>query len=52
MALADESNNNMAVTKIDQTNKGAQSLPIPGILIFFIVVIKFMAPNIEEIHAK
>lgn len=47
-----DNNNNIAVTKIDQTNNGAPSRVMPGALIFLIVVRKFMAPNIEEIPAK
>ena len=47
-----DNNNKTAVTKIDQTNNGILSKVIPGALIFIIVVIKFIAPNIEEIPAK
>ena len=42
-----DNNNNIAVTKIDQTNNGTPSIVMPGTLIFPIVVIKFMAPNID-----
>lgn len=37
---------------MDQTNNGILSKVIPGALIFIIVVIKFIAPNIDEIPAK
>ena len=47
-----ESNNKIAVTKIDQTNKGILSMVIPDALILIMVVIKLRAPNIEEIPAK
>jgi len=36
----------------DHTNKGSLSKDIPGALIFIIVVIKFMAPIIEEAPAQ
>ena len=45
-------NNKYVVTKIDQTNKGNLSMVIPGARILKIVVIKFIAPKIEEIPAK
>src|SRR5690606_21844070 len=44
--------NKKAVTNTDQTNKGILSIPIPGALIFKIVVIKFIAPKIEEAPDK
>jgi len=47
-----ESNKRIAVIKIDQTNNGMRSIVIPACLPFNIVVIKFMAPPIEEIPAK
>lgn len=47
-----DNNNKKAVTKTDQTNKGILSIVIPGALILNIVVIKFIAPNIEDIPAK
>jgi hypothetical protein len=47
-----ESNNNTAVTNIAQPNKGTLCNTCPGIRIFIIVVMKFIAPNIEEIPAK
>lgn len=42
----------MAVTNTDHTNNGNLSHVIPGALILTIVVIKFIAPNIEDIPAK
>jgi hypothetical protein len=47
-----ESNNKTVVTKIDQTNKGVFLKVIPSIRIFIIVVIKLIAPKIEEAPAK
>jgi hypothetical protein len=47
-----ESNNKKAVIKMDHTNKGSLSIVIPGALILNMVVIKFMAPKIEEAPAK
>ena len=38
--------------KTAQTNNGILCIVIPGLLIFKIVVMKFIAPNIEEIPAK
>ena len=46
------SNNNTAVTKIAQPNNGTLCSTCPGIRIFITVVMKFIAPNIEEIPAK
>jgi hypothetical protein len=40
-----------AVTRIDQENKGILCRVIPGVLIFNIVVIKFIAPSIDEAPA-
>ena len=40
-----------AVTKIDQENKGILCKVIPGVLIFKIVVMKLIAPKIEEAPA-
>lgn len=40
------------VTKIDHTNKGVLLKVIPSIRIFIIVVIKLIAPKIEEAPAK
>lgn len=42
----------IAVTKIAQQNNGNLCIVIPGLRIFKIVVIKFIAPNIEEIPAR
>jgi len=47
-----DSNNNTAVTKIAQPNSGTLCSTCPGIRILMIVVMKFIAPNIEEIPAK
>jgi len=44
--------NKMAVKNTDQTNRGNLCIVIPGTRIFNIVVMKFIAPNIEEIPAK
>jgi hypothetical protein len=41
-----------AVINTDHTNKGNLSIVIPGVLIFKIVVIKFIAPIIEEAPAQ
>jgi hypothetical protein len=40
------------VTKIAQTNKGNLCIVIPGALIFNTVVIKFIAPKIDDIPDK
>ncbi len=47
-----DNNNKIAVNKTDHTNKGIRSIVIPGALIFIMVVMKFIAPNIEDIPAK
>jgi hypothetical protein len=47
-----DNNNKKAVIRTDQTNKGILSKVIPGALILKIVVIKFMAPIIEEAPAQ
>jgi len=47
-----DSNSNIAVINTAHTNKGILCIVIPGALIFNIVVIKFIAPKIEEIPAK
>jgi hypothetical protein len=47
-----DNNNRIAVMKIAQTNKGILCIVIPGALIFKIVVMKFIAPKIEEIPAR
>ena len=41
-----------AVTKTDQTNKGVRKLSIAGGFMLMIVVIKLMAPRIDEIPAR
>lgn len=47
-----DNNNSIAVTNIAHTNKGNLCIVIPGALIFNIVVIKLIAPNIDEIPDK
>lgn len=47
-----DKSNNIAVIKTAHTNRGILCIVIPGALIFRIVVIKFIAPNIDEIPAK
>jgi len=47
-----DNNNNIAVIRTAQTNKGIRCKVIPGALMLRIVVIKFIAPNIEDIPAK
>ena len=47
-----DSSNNTAVTTTAQPNSANLCNLIPGALIFRIVVMKFIAPNIEEIPAK
>jgi hypothetical protein len=47
-----DNNNNTAVIKTDQQNKGVRSINIPNLRKLPIVVIKFTAPKIEEIPAK
>ena len=42
----------MAVINTAHTNNGILCIVIPGARIFRIVVMKFIAPNIEEIPAK
>ena len=47
-----DNSNKTTVTSIDQTNKGNLSKSTPGARIFKTVVIKLIAPRIEEIPAK
>jgi len=47
-----DNNNNTAVIKTDQTNKGTFSIDIPYPRIFKIVEIKLIAPIIDEAPAK
>jgi hypothetical protein len=47
-----ERSNRIAVINTDQTNNGIRSKDIPFDRIFIIVVIKFIAPKIDEIPAK
>jgi hypothetical protein len=42
----------MAVMNTDQTNKGIRSNEIPYVRILIVVVMKLIAPRIEEIPAK
>jgi len=42
----------MAVIKTAHTKRGNLCIVIPGVLIFRTVVMKFIAPNIEEIPAR
>jgi hypothetical protein len=44
--------NKKAVIKTDQTKRGNWCIPKPGLRILKIVVIKLIAPRIEEIPAK
>ena len=43
-----DNNNKNAVTNMDQANKGILCKVIPGALILRIVVIKFIAPKIDD----
>lgn len=47
-----DSNNKKTVIKIDQTNKLTRSIVIPGARILKIVVMKLIAPRIDDIPAK
>jgi hypothetical protein len=47
-----DNNNKNAVIKTAQTNKGILCIFIPGVLILITVVIKFIAPKIEDAPAK
>jgi hypothetical protein len=47
-----ESNNNKAVIPTDHTNKGIRSKVILGARILIIVVMKLIAPRIDEAPAK
>lgn len=47
-----ERSKRIAVMYTDQTNRGVRSQFIPGARILMIVVIKLMAPRIEETPAK
>lgn len=42
----------MAVINTAHTNRGILCIVIPGVLMFRIVVIKFMAPRIDDIPAR
>jgi hypothetical protein len=47
-----DNNNKKAVIKTAHTNRGVRWAFIPGTLIFSIVTIKFIAPNIDETPAR
>ena len=47
-----ERSNKIAVIITDQTNKGVRSHLIPGVRILIIVVMKLIAPRIEETPAR
>ena len=47
-----ESSSSQAVTRIDQTKSGILCSVMPGARMLKIVVMKLMAPRIEEIPAK
>ena len=47
-----ESNNKIAVINTAHTNSGSLCIVIPGARMFKIVVIKLIAPKIEEAPAK
>ena len=47
-----DSTSKKTVTKIDQTNKGILCRVISGVLILNIVVIKFIAPKIDDAPAR
>lgn len=47
-----DNNNNTAVINTAHTNNGILCIVIPGVLILITVVIKFIAPNIDDIPAK
>lgn len=47
-----DNNKRIAVMNTDQTNKGIRSNEIPYARILIVVVIKLIAPKIEEIPAK
>ena len=47
-----DSNSKTAVIKTDQTNKGILSNDIPGALMLIIVVMKFIAPIMEDAPAQ
>ena len=47
-----DNNNKTAVTSTDHTKRGTWCMFIPGARILIIVVIKLIAPRIEDIPAK
>lgn len=50
--IGNDNNNNIAVINIPHTNNGIACNVNPGALIFNIVLIKFIAPNSDDIPAK
>ena len=51
-STGNDNNNNTAVINTAHTSNGILWNTIPGALMFIIVVIKFIAPSIDEIPAK
>ena len=47
-----DSNNNTAVISTDQTNNGNLCIVIPGQRMLIMVVIKLIAPRIDEVPPK
>jgi hypothetical protein len=47
-----DKSNNTAVIITDHTNKGVRSHVIPGVRILIIVVIKLIAPRIDDTPAR
>ena len=47
-----DSNNKIAVIKIDHTNKGSRRIDIPRARILYIVTMKLIAPAIDETPAR
>jgi hypothetical protein len=47
-----DSNNKIAVIKIDHTNKGSRRIDIPRARILYMVTIKLIAPAIDETPAR
>jgi hypothetical protein len=51
-STGNDSSSRMAVKKTDHTNKGVRSHVIPGDRILITVVIKLIAPKIDDTPAK
>jgi len=51
-STGNDNNSKTAVIRTAHTNRGNLCIVIPGALIFIIVVMKFIAPRIEEIPAR